>query len=299
MPASTSTSPTRQSVPCRLCLDRHTETRVTVGRYAILRCTSCGLGFLDPQPGPEELLRLYGEEYFAGNRVGTPGYDRYLVELENHRLTFADRLRLLPRPSTGDRLLDVGASIGVFVEQARQAGWLAEGIEPSEWAAGYARDVLHQPVQAGTIESRQFPSEAFSIVTMWEVIEHLPDPGAVLAEIHRLLRPGGILALSTPDAGSTVTRLMGRRWPGWRKIPEHLFYFDRSTLSRLLRGAGFEPMDWKHVSLTVSRQYLWDRVAQVVPLPPRGWMPEGWMARPIRVNPGYDLMVTARRVGRG
>lgn len=292
-----STSPAHRTVVCRLCHDLHTTTRLTAGRFAILRCTACGLGFLDPQPTAQELRDLYQEEYFAGTKPGMPGYDRYLVEIENHRMTFIDRIRLLPPPGEGGRLLDVGASIGVFVEQARLAGWAAEGVEPSDWAAGYARDVLHQPVQAGTLESREFPSGAFSMVTMWEVIEHLPDPRAVLADIHRVLRPGGILALSTPDAGSSVARLLGRRWPGWRKIPEHLFYFDRPTLDRLLRGAGFEPLRWRHVSLTVSQQYLWDRVAQVVPLPPRRWLPEGWMTRPIRVNPGYDLMVTARRVG--
>lgn len=260
-----------------------------------MACESCGLRYLHPQPTAEELERLYGAEYFSHATPGSPGYDRYVDEIENHRLTFADRLRRLPAPGPGGRLLDVGASIGVFVEQARRAGWDAEGVEPSAWAAQFARETLGQPVRTGTLEAQGLPDGGYTLITMWEVIEHLPDPAAVLAQVYRLLQPGGVLALSTPDARSLVTRLLGPRWPGWRKIPEHLFFFDRRTLDRLLREAGFEPFFWRQVSLTVSRRYLLDRVAQVVPLPVTGWLPEAWMQRPIRVNPGYDLMLMARR----
>ncbi|MDZ4675578.1 MAG: class I SAM-dependent methyltransferase [Gemmatimonadota bacterium] len=264
-------------------------------RFQIRACPGCGLRFLDPQPTQAELDHLYGEAYFAGSSTAAPGYDRYVDEIENHRRTFAERMRFLPAPAPGDRLLDVGASIGVFVEQARQAGWDAEGLEPSEWAASFAREQLGQPVRTGVVHREVAPAGHYQMITMWEVVEHLSDPAMVLADLHHLLAPGGILALSTPDAGSLVTRLMGRRWPGWQKIPEHLFFFDRRTLDRVLRGTGLEPFDWRHVTLTVSRRYLWDRVARLMPLPPRHWLPARWMEQSIRVNPGYDLMVMARR----
>lgn len=264
-------------------------------RFQVLGCRGCGLRFLDPQPTASELNELYGESYFAGSSTAEPGYDRYVDEIENHRRTFAERIRRLPSPLPGQRLLDVGASIGVFVEQARRAGWEAEGIEPSEWASSYARGQLGQPVRTGIVDRTAAPAGHYQVITMWEVVEHLPDPAAVLADLHHLLAPGGILALSTPDAGSLVTRLMGRRWPGWQKIPEHLYFFDRGTLDRLLRGAGLEPFEWRHVSLTVSRRYLWDRLARLMPLPPQRWISPRWMERSVRVNPGYDLMVMARR----
>lgn len=260
-----------------------------------MSCRACSLRFLHPQPTPEELERLYGSTYFSNQAPGSPGYDRYVEEIEHHRLTFADRLQLLPAPGREASLLDIGASIGIFVEQARRVGWEAEGVEPSAWAAEYARKTLGQPVRTGRLEDQGLPPGRHDVITMWEVIEHLPDPALVLDEIHRLLKPGGILALSTPDAGSLVTRLLGHRWPGWKKVPEHLFFFDRRTLRTLLRRTGFDPFFWRTVPLTVSRRYLYDRLAQVVPLPAPRWLPESWMQRPIRVNPGYDLMVMARR----
>ncbi len=282
------------SLSCRLCGSRDTRPQFPRGQFTIRACHSCGLRFLDPHPTAEELDALYGEAYFTGTTPGAPGYDRYLEEIDNHRRTFAERLRYLPTPVPGSRLLDVGASIGVFVEQARRLGWEAEGIEPSAWAATHAREVLGQPVQTGLIGGEPTLPGPYAVVTMWEVIEHLPDPAAVLAELRNRLAPGGFLALSTPDARAPVARLLGRRWPGWKKVPEHLFFFDRPTLDRLLRAAGFTPHAWRYVSLTVSRRYLWDRLAQVIPMPPSRWAPAGWLEQSIRVNPGYDLMVLAR-----
>jgi len=240
------------------------------------------------------LEALYTESYFSHEGTSLPGYDRYLDELDNHRRTFDDRLPLLPSRTAGDRLLDVGAAVGIFVERARRAGWSAAGLEPSSWAAAHARDVLGQPVTTGTLEQERPPSGSLDVVTLWEVIEHLPDPAATLREIHRILKPGGHLALSTPDARSPVSRLLGRRWPGWRKVPEHLFFFDGHTLARMLNDAGFDIESRRYVSLTVSRGYLLDRIREIVGWRGKALPKAAWLSRSIRVNPGFDLFVLAR-----
>jgi SAM-dependent methyltransferase len=262
--------------------------------FAVLACEACGLRFLHPQPTAVQLRDLYGEAYFARARPGAPGYDRYLEEIEHIRRTFDERLRLLPAPAGSSRLLDVGAAIGLFVERARQAGWAAEGIEPSEWAARYAREILHQPVRTATLEQAGIPPGSQDVVTLWEVIEHLVDPAATLRTVAQLLRPGGVLALSTPDAGSAVARVLGRRWPGWSKIPEHLFFFDRATLRLLLEAGGFRIETMRYVSLVVSRGYLLDRIGSLAGLRLRRLLPAAWRERAVKVNPFYDLMVVAR-----
>lgn len=280
--------------PCPCCHGDAIEPFASHAGFSIVACRECGLRYLDPQPTVNELEELYSESYFTHEGTGLPGYDRYLEELDNHRRTFDDRLPLLPAHAQESRILDVGAAVGAFVERARFAGWQAEGVEPSTWAAAYARDILRQPVATGTLEGAEYPAATFDVVTLWEVIEHLPEPLSTLREIHRVLKPGGFLALSTPDARSPVSQLLGRRWPGWRKVPEHLFFFDRRTLRKLLGDAGFEVAKERYVSLTVSRGYLLDRVREIA-----GWRgsrrsTSDWLSRSVRVNPGYDLFVLAR-----
>jgi 2-polyprenyl-3-methyl-5-hydroxy-6-metoxy-1,4-benzoquinol methylase len=259
--------------------------------YQIVACGGCGLRYLDPQPDAEALERLYAETYYHSDDPLARGYERYTAEAENWRATFRDRLRFLPRPP--GRLLDVGAAAGFFVEQARAAGFEAQGVEPSTWASAYAREQLGQPVETGTLEGRAYPDASFEVVTLWEVIEHLPDPRAFLHEIARVLAPGGTLALSTPDAGSLAARLSGRRWLGWQKVPEHLWFFDRPALERLLHEAGFTVTRARYVSLTVTWGFALDRLGALVGLrlPAPAWL----RARNVAVNPGYDLMIVATK----
>jgi SAM-dependent methyltransferase len=282
---------------CPLCASAALSPFLELHGFAVLSCTACGLRFLHPQPGVEQLEELYGEGYFARARPGEPGYDRYLEEMDHTRRMFENRLGFLPTPTPASRLLDVGAAIGLFVERAQAIGWDAQGVEPSAWAARYAREILHQPVKTATLEQAEFAPGSLDVVTMWEVIEHLPDPRATLRHIAAVLKPGGLLALSTPDAGSRVARLMGRRWPGWKKIPEHLFFFDRSTLRRLLEECGFRVETMRYVSLVVSRGYLLDRFRDITGI---GWhrrLPRAWLDRAVKVNPFYDLMILARTPG--
>jgi SAM-dependent methyltransferase len=261
--------------------------------YTIVRCTTCGLRFLEPQPSDDELASLYSEDYYLSQDSRRRGYEGYATDADNWRRTFRDRLRDLPaRPG---KLLDVGAATGFFVEQARAIGWDAIGLEPSDWAAEFARRELGMNVVTGTLESTHFPDQAFDAVTLWEVIEHVPDPMVTLEEIRRILRPGGRLVLSTPDSGSFAARASGGRWLGWRKVPEHLFFFDRSNLDRLLVRAGFVPRRHRYASLTVSVGFVLERAFSLVGLPSSLRAP-GWLARrSIRVNPGYDLLVIATR----
>jgi 2-polyprenyl-3-methyl-5-hydroxy-6-metoxy-1,4-benzoquinol methylase len=262
--------------------------------YSIMQCTGCTLRFLWPQPSAIEQSELYSESYFQSADDLDRGYAEYVAQAENHRATFRDRLRLLPKPAGEARLLDVGAAAGFFVEQATAVGWQAEGVEFSHWAAEYATKIVGVPVREGTLRDARFDDRSFDAVTMWEVIEHLPDPRAELAEARRILRPGGMLHFSTPDAGSIVARAAGKRWLGWRKIPEHLFYFDLPSLRRLLSNEGFEVLSHRYVSLTVTWRYALDRLGMLLGTSAFRHVPGSIGDRPARINCYYDLMVTAR-----
>lgn len=280
------------TLACTVCGDTAHAPFMAHPPYAIVTCAGCGLRYLAPRPTPEAIASLYAEAYYHSEDSVVRGYNAYTAGAENWRRTFRDRLRHLPPRG---RLLDVGAAAGFFVEQARLAGWEAEGVEPSEWASRYARETLGVPVATGTLEAAVYPEAQFDAVTLWEVIEHLPDPRAFLAEVFRVLKPGGTFAFSTPDAGSLVARLAGQRWLGWHKVPEHLYYFDRPSLERLLEACGFRVESHRYVSLTVTWGFAFERLATQLGQPWLARVPAWLRDRSLRVNPYYDLMIVARR----
>ncbi len=282
----------REISACCVCLSRESLPFIAKPPYEIVVCQGCGLRYLSPQPSPGQLEELYSSEYFTSGDAKLKGYGDYVRDADNLRSTFRDRIGLLPS-GAGRRILDVGAATGFFVEQARMAGWDAIGIEPSDWAATYARDVLGQPVQTGTLNGSTFAPDDFDIVTMWEVIEHLPDPRAVMSEIVRVLRPGGYLAFSTPDSGSLVARVWGKRWLGWRKVPEHLFYFDLKSITTLLQHFHLRVVDHRFVSITVTAEFGIHRLAELFGVrPPR--LPSRVGRAAVKINPLYDLFVLAQ-----
>ena len=137
-------------------------------------------------------------------------------------------------PAKG-KLLDVGAATGFFVGLAGEAGFDAEGVDISDHAASHGR-AKGLSIRTGVIDDM---SGYFDAITMLDVIEHVPDPRAVLRKAAALLRSGGVLVINTPDVGSFVARICGRYWHAIIP-PEHLYYFNRTNMRRLLEEVGFE-----------------------------------------------------------
>ncbi len=250
----------------------------------IWACLECGLLFQWPRREAAELRRAYEE-------VEDP---IYLAERENRLHTFRRALGAVG-PARGRRLLDVGAYCGYFLEVARESGFQAEGLELSRWAAAQAR-VSGLEVHCQTLAEAAATGRRYEVVTLWDVVEHLPDPRADLAAAYRLLEPGGRIHLSTIDAASPVARLLGARWP-WL-MDMHLFYFDRATLPALLEEVGFREVRRQPYVHTVSADYLLRKVAASFPLLApamsllRRVVPARW---PIPVNLGDNMLLSAVR----
>jgi 2-polyprenyl-3-methyl-5-hydroxy-6-metoxy-1,4-benzoquinol methylase len=225
------------------------------GRYGpVVRCRQCGLVYQNPR--------------VASARVETAYEDvadtQYLDEREGRVYTFSRALDELERYAERGRLLDVGCHVGVFLEVALARGWIAEGVEPSRWASSYARD-RGLAVACGTLRECALPAEQYDVVTLWDVIEHFCDPAAELAEVRRLLRPGGMVGITTMNIDSRVARLLGSRWPWLMQM--HLYYFSVRTLSALLERCGFETIAVAPHRRIVRLAYLLSRAERWVPRP--------------------------------
>lgn len=257
---------------CPACGSEHTRPAFTVDGHAFRRCRDCATLHLSPPPAPEEVEALYaGDEYFANPHYGPSeggrylGYKDYLSDRAHIEEKFRAVLEHVERIAPRGRLLDVGAGPGLLVALAGERGWVARGLELNPWAAEYARSQLGADVSVGRLEQAQLPDASFEAVTMLDLIEHLADPGATLAEAARVTAPGGALALLTPDAGSVVSRAMGRRWPEAQRAPEHMVLFSVRGLSTLLRRHGWAPAGWHSVGKTSSPPTLLADVAPAAP----------------------------------
>ena len=224
----------------------------TTDRYGtalsdIVRCEACGHLQLARFPTDEDLAHAYRDAES----------EDYIAEEAGQRETARRLLERIERHSERGRLLDVGCWTGFLLAEARDRGWDVAGIEPSEFAAAYARDRHGLDVQTAGLDKAQLPAGSFDAIVMGDVIEHLLDPGAALDRVRGLLTDRGVVAIVAPDAGSLVARALGRRW--WSVIPTHVQYFTRASLAQLLRARGFDVLETTTAPKVFSVRYYLDR----------------------------------------
>jgi len=243
------------------------------GDYRLVRCRACGLIYQNPRLTLEELPEHYPADYdpyredIRAERSVTRRVDA------NYGLQRRCRqfMKFAPRPGA---LLDVGCATGLFLNAMRDHGWRVRGVELSPYAAAYARETFNLEVTVGTLEAAQFPDAHFDAVSLWDVLEHVIDPKAALAEIRRILRPGGMLALSLPNPVAWEARLFGGGWVGWDR-PRHLHLFTPAVLRRYLEDAGFVNAQFESLGGRLGLTLL---SAEML-LTSRGASPEKWAPR--------------------
>ena len=168
-----------------------------------------------------------------------PFFAACLEDEASYRSYFARKLDDLQRYQTSGRLLDVGCGAGFFLDAARERGYSVAGVDLSPVPATYARNTLGLEVAMGSLYEYQAPNDSFDAVTIFQTIEHDPDPAALTAELFRILAPGGVVMITTPAADGFVARVMASRWFGYRNV-EHVSFFTRQSLQFALEQAGFE-----------------------------------------------------------
>lgn len=252
--------PTTDVPTCDLCGSQ--SARHLYPNLGIIQCAGCGLVRADEIPDPEKLKQLYSETYFRSADSAALGYDDYVADRAKVSKTFQKRMNEIEKWTGGrGKLLDVGCATGFSLEVARKLGWEAEGIEISQFACEFARRNLGIDVLCGSLEDAHMEPEAFDVITMWDYIEHCPDPAKELAHANRLMKRGGLLALTTPDISSLPARIWRTRWMGIKQ-GEHLYYFSPDTIRRLLLKYHFEPVRLQHVGKYIDVQFFIKRTGQ-------------------------------------
>lgn len=214
----------------------------------LVRCRQCGFVSADLQLSHDELAALYSQRYFAGEEYRDYVAERALIERQ-FRARLARLQRFVPSPGS-KRLFEIGAAYGFFLSVARDAFQRVEGIDIAADAAAMARESFGLPVATGDFLDHRVDG-LVDVVCLWDTIEHLARPDLYVQKAAAILKPGGVLALTTGDIESLMARMRGAKW---RQIhpPTHLHYFSRATLTRLLERFGFRIKYVGHEGMTRS-----------------------------------------------
>ncbi len=255
---------------CPACGSSRFRRAWAIQQYVFSRCAACASLWVENPPAADALASLYSDgSYFEnpdfGSSTGYHGYLDYLADRDEIAAKFALVLAHIEAQVQPGRLLDIGAGPGLLVATARDRGWDASGIDLNPWAARYAREELGVEVREAALGDLRAEATDFDALAMMDLVEHVPDADRLMADALRVLRPGGILAVLTPDAGSAISRALGRRWPEAIRAPEHLTLFSRAGLATLLARHGFETIGAHSIGKTTSVQTLIADVAPVAP----------------------------------
>jgi SAM-dependent methyltransferase len=195
--------------------------------------------YLSPRLNEWEMLTLYANDhYFSGE---DHGYENYAKQETGLRMTFRRLLQHLSRRGrTGGSMLEIGCGYGYLLDEAHQYFKHRVGTDFSSEAVRVARTRADEVFQGGITAVSN--NDRYDLVIATHVIEHVYQPHEFVRSLSDHIRPNGTLLIAAPDMGSFWRKLMGQRWPSF-KLPEHVLYFDRQTLSRLLSDCGFENLE--------------------------------------------------------
>lgn len=192
-------------------------------------CKDCKLIFQFPIPPKDEIAALYPNEYYAEKPEYGFLYERGL------RM----RCRVVLKHKKIGRLLDIGCATGEFMRAMRDwYQWQVNGIELDQTAADIGINRYQLNITIGDFNALRIPDQKFDVITLWDVLEHLPDPAETISKIRTVIKPDGLLVIRVPNADSCDASIFKQYWAGYDP-PRHFFVFRKKTLKRLLQENGF------------------------------------------------------------
>jgi 2-polyprenyl-3-methyl-5-hydroxy-6-metoxy-1,4-benzoquinol methylase len=238
-----------ETIPCPLCNARPYRSLWSRAGAQYVRCTECTLVYENPRLTESELRDFYSEEsYFVNRERGkdAPGYQDYFQQCSPALLReYFSILHSHAARKPSVRFLDIGCGPGGLLAEARRHRWNASGLEISRWAVEKGRaeglDIIE-----GTLQSARFAEAEFDVVSMFDVLEHLPHPRDIILETARVLKPEGVLVIETPNIEGFFVRNLYGAASDMVKPRAHICLYSPKTARRLLEEA-----DLSTVSITL------------------------------------------------
>jgi 2-polyprenyl-3-methyl-5-hydroxy-6-metoxy-1,4-benzoquinol methylase len=262
---------------CGFCGKKDYKEIYIFSKKKIVRCTACQLMQTFPQPTKKDLEVIYGKTYFNNKDLCEPlsetiyGYVDYFAERLNKQKGYHSVLTkicsyLETFKITSKNLADIGSGAGYFLDASVDFEFNPIGLEFSHTAASLCKSRYTFPVYIYKESILEFlPKSSQSVITVFDTIEHLQNPFLFLQDAYQVLAPGGLLVITTMDSRSFVSVFLGKRLEDFRRILEHLWFFDRKTLRAAIQDSGFHIIKISSYGHTFDASQLVDRVCAMFP----------------------------------
>lgn len=233
------------SAACRLCSDIQSHHLFSQGEFKVQRCQNCGFGTLHPIPSANDLHSIYQDDYheYLDQRD-------YLADAKK-KFSFVKKY-LHPQ----DKLLDIGCGLGHFLAIGKSYGLQVQGYDVSRKAALTCQKQFGVDVKSSSFRKNLFNAKNFDLITAFDVIEHIVDFEDTITTYRHWLKDNGLLIMTTPNLDAWDAKLLGKRWYGYTRIPQHVNYFDRQSLQLVLQEQGLEVIDYRLWGFVRSYEYL-------------------------------------------
>ncbi len=228
----------RSENQCPVCGNNHLEEvfkvldfRGSDEAFDLKRCTACSFILTSPRPQDAELGRYYPKSnYVSHNEKPTGVFDRIYFQVQKANLR--DKLNKIQLYSKKGFLLDYGCGSGSFLGFMQQNGWMVEGVELSKEAAEIASKRTNSSIWSP--DEFVIQPNKYDVISLWHVLEHLPDFERVIDKLKASLKPGGILLIAVPNHKSYDAQFFGNKWAAW-DVPIHLWHFNKEVINRLAK----------------------------------------------------------------
>ncbi len=255
-----------EDVSCLMCDHDVYDVIESSPPFTVARCNQCSFVYVTPRIPESHLHLVYAWDYYDSGNPADYGYDKYLEDGELHKRTFAMKADFVQRHKKSGRLLEVGSAGGFFLKEMQRRGFKVEGIEISEKAAQFSRDVLGlKTIHTSKLEDAPVKGP-FDVIALWDVIEHVSDPLKTMQHLRKLIAPDGVLIIQTQNIDSMFAKLLGQRWHHFKHL-EHIYHFSPETMNDALTASGFEisELTAKGSGKYISGQFFIDRMRRISP----------------------------------
>ena len=212
-----------------------TDHSISGEPFAVIDCTTCGFRFTNPRPDQRTVGSYYQSDNYYSHSSTSKTIVSRLYKLAR-RWGVRNKHKIIRSVQPKGRVLDVGCGTGEFLAYLMSRGYLVDGVEPNQTAREQA--IANHGIQV-VANTDQIPGyEQFQVITLWHVLEHVPDLRATLKKIFTQLASDGTLLIAVPDRGSWDAKHYGTFWAAW-DVPRHFYHFRQTDIQALLREHGF------------------------------------------------------------
>ena len=241
-----------------MCNNNNTKTLLTKQGFSIVKCKECDFVYVNPRVENEQLNSIYHHNYFKNKDYGYVGYEQEKrLRVKNFERWLKDAAQYIPA-ATPFFSLDVGCAAGYCLELMRAKGWRAKGLELDE---EMCKSLLQSGYDISGCTLEDFESEnKFSVITLFDVIEHIPHIDTAFSKLSSLLTNDGVVIIVTPGHNSFQRKLFGKRWFQYKPI-EHIQYFDSQSLQTFAERNGLQIIHQAPCGQYADTQFLINRLS--------------------------------------